>query len=84
MDPTKLVSQFSEFSVIFYAIYKLQQFGFTFGVTFLQFGPWKETKTCNAAPMAAGRRGCRNSGEAGGLGRAGAGRGASRGVLGPG
>jgi hypothetical protein len=44
-----LVSHFSEFSVIFYAIYKVQKFGFTFGVTFLYFGPWKEWKGCNVA-----------------------------------
>jgi hypothetical protein len=37
---------------------------------------------CNVAPMTAGRRGLCNSGEAGGLGRAGTGRGGSRGVLG--
>jgi hypothetical protein len=61
-----LVSQFSEFSVIFYAIYKLQQFGFTFGVTFLQFGPWKELEARNVVLGAAGRRGLANSGEAGG------------------
>jgi hypothetical protein len=70
MDPTKLVSHFSEFSVIFYTIYNFQPFGFTFGVTFLRFGPWKELKTCNAALMAAGRRGLANSGElAGACGR---------------
>jgi hypothetical protein len=77
-----LVSHFSEFSVIFYAIYKNQQNCCTIGVTFLQIRPWKDIDVCNVAPMAAGRRGLCNSGEAGGLGRAGTGRGGSRGVLG--
>jgi hypothetical protein len=66
MDPTKLVSHFYAFSVIFYTIYKVQQFGFTFGVTFLHFGPWKELIACNSTLMAAGRRGLANSGEVGG------------------
>jgi hypothetical protein len=77
-----LVSQFFDFSVIFYAIYKNQQNCLTIGVTFLQIRPWKDLEVCNVAPGAAGRRGLRNSGKAGGLGRAGAGRGGSRGVLG--
>jgi hypothetical protein len=51
-------------------------------VTFLQIRPWRDIDVCNVAPMAAGRRGFCNSGEAGGLGRAGTGRGGSRGVLG--
>jgi hypothetical protein len=57
MDPTKLVSHFSKFSVIFYAIYKIQKFGYTIGVTFLQLGPWKDLKVRNVVPPAAGRRG---------------------------
>jgi hypothetical protein len=61
-----LVSHFSEFSVIFYAIYKVQQFAYTIGVTFLQLGPWKELQVRNVTPMAAGRHGLANSGEAGG------------------
>jgi hypothetical protein len=68
--------------VIFYAIYKIQQFSSTIGVTFLQLRPWKELNACNLVPMAAGRRGLANSGEAGGLDRAGAGREGSRSVLG--
>jgi hypothetical protein len=48
----------------------------------LQIRPWKDFGVCNVAPMAAGRRGLANSGEAGGLGRAETGRGGSRGVLG--
>jgi hypothetical protein len=66
MDPTKLVSHFSEFPVIFYVIYKIQQFAYTIGVTLLQFRPWKEFGLCNVTPMAAGRHGLPNSGEAGG------------------
>jgi hypothetical protein len=62
-----LVSHFSEFSVIFYAIYKIQQNCVTIGVTFLQLRPWKDSNVCNVAPMAAGRRGLANSGEAGGV-----------------
>jgi hypothetical protein len=77
MDPTKLVSHFSEISVIFYAIYKNQQNCCTIGVTFLQLRPWKDIDVCNVAPMAADRRGFINFSEAGGLGRAGAGRGGS-------
>jgi hypothetical protein len=44
----------------------------------LQKGPWKDLKVCNAAPMAAGRRGIANYGEAG----AGSGRGRGGGGLG--
>jgi hypothetical protein len=78
-----LVSYFSEFSVIFYTIYKNQQFGFTFGVTFLRLGPWKEFGLCNSVPMAVGRRGSPKSGEAGGALGLGMGGGRSRGHLGP-
>jgi hypothetical protein len=76
MDLTKLVSHFSEFLVIFYTTYKIQQFGFTFGVTFLHFGPLKEWNACNVALGLAGRRGLPKSGEAGagsGRGRGGGG-----------
>jgi hypothetical protein len=65
VDPTKLVSHFSEFSVIFYAIYNFQQTALTVGVTFLQLGPWKDVEVCNVALGVAGRRGLRNSVEAG-------------------
>jgi hypothetical protein len=78
-DPTKLVSHFSEFSVIFYAIYKIHQSAYTIGVTFLQLGPWKDLKVCNSAPMAAGRHGLANSGEAGGALARGRGGGGPRG-----
>jgi hypothetical protein len=78
-----LVSHFSEFSVIFYTIYKNQQFAYTIGVTFLQFGPWKDFGLCNWALGVAGRRGLPKPGEAGSaLGR-GMGGGRSRGHLGP-
>jgi hypothetical protein len=77
-----LVSHFSEFSAIFYAIYKIQQFGSTIGVTFLQLGPWKDLKVRNVVPPAAGRRGLADSGEVGGTRARGRGGGGSRGVLG--
>jgi hypothetical protein len=80
MDPTKLVSHFFEFSVIFYAIYKIQQNCVTIGVTFLQLRPWKDSNVCNVAPMEAGRRGLANSGEAGGVLARGRGGGGSRGL----
>jgi hypothetical protein len=84
MDPTKLVSHFYEFSVIFYAIYNNQQFNVTIGVHLSRIGPWKETKTCNVIPPAAGRRGVLDSGElAAGpcRGRAGGGLGVSYGSI---
>jgi hypothetical protein len=65
VDPKKLVSQFSEFSVMFYAIYKNQQIGSTIGVTFLRIRPWKGFGFCNVVPPAAGRRGVADSGEVG-------------------
>jgi hypothetical protein len=57
MDPTKLVSYVSEFSVIFYTIYKKQQLTFPIGDALLQKGPRKERKICNVALGLAGRRG---------------------------
>jgi hypothetical protein len=78
MDPTKLVSHFYEFSVVFYTIYKIQHIGSTIGVTFLRLGPWKDFGLCNVALGLAGRRGLPKSGEAGGRGRAGAGAGCAR------
>jgi hypothetical protein len=50
MNPTKLVLQFFDFSVIFYAIYKNQGTDFTISVALLQQGPWKELWPCNVAP----------------------------------
>jgi hypothetical protein len=47
MDPTKSVSHFSEFSVIFYAIYKKQQNSFTIRVALLQERPWEDFWNCN-------------------------------------
>jgi hypothetical protein len=72
------VSHFSDFSVIFYAIYNFQQTALTVGVTFLQLGPWKDLSVRNVAPMAAGRHGLANSGEAGGVLARGRGGGGSR------
>jgi hypothetical protein len=81
-DLTKLVSHFSEFSVIFYAIYKVQQICVTIGVTFCESDPGK---ICSFAMYSSGwpagaaagiRRGRRRSG----LGK---GRRMARGVLGP-
>jgi hypothetical protein len=42
MNPTKLVSHFSDFSVIFCAIYKNQENGNTIGVTFCNKDPGKK------------------------------------------
>jgi hypothetical protein len=70
MNPTKLVLHFSDFSVIFYTIYKNQQTHFTILVALLQGGPWKDLCVCNVAPRCGGRCGWANSGElAVGLGR---------------
>jgi hypothetical protein len=52
-----LVLHFSDFSVIFYAIYKKQGNGNTIGVTLLQERPWKDLWRCNVVVGAAGRRG---------------------------
>jgi hypothetical protein len=49
-NPTKLVLHFSDFSVIFYAIYKNQKTHFTILVALLQGGPWKDLGFCNVAP----------------------------------
>jgi hypothetical protein len=49
-NPTKLVSHVSEFSVIFYAIYKKQQLTFTIGVALLQQGPWEDFCFRNVVP----------------------------------
>jgi hypothetical protein len=70
MNPTKLVLHFSDFSVIFYAIYKKQEINLTIGVHLLQRGPSKDFCVCNVAPRRGGRRGWAKSGElAAGLGR---------------
>jgi hypothetical protein len=58
-----LAFHFSDFPVIFYAIYKKQGKGNTIGVTFLQERPWKDFCFCNVAPGAAGRRGLLDSDE---------------------
>jgi hypothetical protein len=78
-----LVSHFSDFSVIFYAIYKNQPLTFTIGVALLQGGPRKEKLLCNAAPGSGGRRGVakfRRTSPGFGRGRAGEG---PRGAKGP-
>jgi hypothetical protein len=53
-NPEKLDLHFSDFPVIFYAIYKNQEITSTIGVHLLQGGPRKATGFCNVAP-----RGCR-------------------------
>jgi hypothetical protein len=52
-----LILHFSDFSVIFYAIYKNQQTHFTILVALLQGGPRKERFLCNVVPGSGGRRG---------------------------
>jgi hypothetical protein len=66
MDPTKLVSHFSEFSVMFYEFYKKQGNCNTIGVTLLRIRPWKDWHVCNVVLGLAGRRGLPKSGEVGG------------------
>jgi hypothetical protein len=51
-ESNKIFSHFTDFSVIFYAIYKKQENGNTIGVTLLQEGPWKVLLLCNVAPGA--------------------------------
>jgi hypothetical protein len=53
INPKKLVLHFSDFSVIFYAIYKKQEINLTIGVHLLQRGPWKDFCVCNVAPRGA-------------------------------
>jgi hypothetical protein len=55
---------FSDFSVIFYAIYKNKQTHFTILVALLQGGPRKEKFPCNVAPGAVAGAGWPNSGDA--------------------
>jgi hypothetical protein len=49
-NPTKLVLNFYDFSVIFYVIYKNRPNHFTIGVNLLQGGPRKDSLLCNVAP----------------------------------
>jgi hypothetical protein len=58
-----LALHFSDFPLIFYALYKNQEISLTIGVTLLQERPWKEWLLCNVALGAAGRRGLLDSGE---------------------
>jgi hypothetical protein len=56
-NPPKLVLHFSDFSMMFYAIYKKQPNGFTIGVILLQGGPRIDLGFCNVVLGVAGRRG---------------------------
>jgi hypothetical protein len=56
-NPIKFVLHFSDFSMIFDAIYKNQQTHFTILVALLHGGPRKDLGFCNVAPGVAGRRG---------------------------
>jgi hypothetical protein len=78
MNPAKLILHFSEFSVIFYAIYKKQPKHFYYLSYQLQGGPRKELQFRNVVPGRTGRRGSpelRHSGEVFGRGMGGEGRG---------
>jgi hypothetical protein len=55
-----LVSYFSEFSVIFYTIYKNQHFTLTIEVYLLRKGPWKEMQVRNVTLGRLAGAGCRN------------------------
>jgi hypothetical protein len=57
MDTTKLVLHYSDFSVIFYAIYKKQPKQFYYLSYQLQGGPRKELQIRNVVPGRTGRRG---------------------------
>jgi hypothetical protein len=57
-NPKKLVSNFSDFSTMFYAIYKKQGNHFTIGVTLLLGSPRKESFFCNVAPGRPAGAGC--------------------------
>jgi hypothetical protein len=61
-NPTKLSFYFSDFSTIFYTIYKNQQRHFTISVTNLQAGPRKEILLCNVVLGGGQRRSDGNSG----------------------
>jgi hypothetical protein len=56
-NPKKSGFHFSDFSVIFYIIYKNQQTHFTILVALLQGGPRKDLGFCNVAPGRPGRGG---------------------------
>jgi hypothetical protein len=65
MNPTKLVLNFSEFSTIFYGIYKNQQIEFTIEVAILRWGPWEELGQATWPLAMAGGAGGQNSGDSG-------------------
>jgi hypothetical protein len=70
MIPTKLVSHFSDFFVIFYVIYKKQSRHFYYLSFQLQGGPQKELQFRNVLPRRTGRHGSPELSHSGGaLGR---------------
>jgi hypothetical protein len=72
MDPAKFVLYFSDFSMIFYANYKIQPKHFYYLGYQLQGGPRKELQFHNVVPGRAGRRGSPElSHSGGGFGRGG-------------
>jgi hypothetical protein len=73
MNRTNLVLHFSDFSVIFYAIYKNQPKGFTISVDLLQQGPYKESEFRNVVPGRPGSGGSAKFRPTAGRGRPGAG-----------
>jgi hypothetical protein len=64
MNPTKLVLHFSDFSMIFYAIYKKQPNHKYYWSYPFAGRPWERNLLLQCGPWAAGRRGGVNSGEA--------------------
>jgi hypothetical protein len=50
VNPTKVILHFSEFSTIFYAIYKILQNINTIGDPLLHRGPWKGSGSYKYAP----------------------------------
>jgi hypothetical protein len=52
-ESKKIGFHFSDFSMIFYAIYKKRPNHFTIGVNLLQGGPRKESVFCNVVPRGA-------------------------------
>jgi hypothetical protein len=82
-ESNKIGFAFSDFSTIFYAIYKKQQNHFTIGVTLLQGGPRKEVWLCNVAPGVPGSGGPAKFRPTAGRGRPGTGGGGALGPRGP-
>jgi hypothetical protein len=66
----QLALHFSDFSVIFYAIYKVQQICFNYLSYLLRIRPWKDFQIRNVTPGRTGRRGSPElSHSGGGFGR---------------